>query len=1122
MKKQTITKITSGLIIFVFVVSFFQFTIPAQAATNLPYSNPNQGNSTYKFKISDVVNSNLLTSVVGCTGVVNKVSTWMLRFVQSPKQAAKATKADIEKLKNQLRNACAAGKAALEAVVGAIPFVNNLTSTADTASETVKWCTKQVDTLNDQQIAILQDAKDTQDEVKTKEQCLDGIAMTLAKNQLTAMTRSAMNWVNTGFGGNPFFVQNMRNLTNNIERNVIETGTDILLNDAFGSPYSRDFARATVTSNRYGNGVGSGVSGLLGGLQSDLSSFVSDPRSYYTDSQLNQAEDTRTALQMAQDANYSFQNDFSVGGWDGYMALTQRDQNNPLGFNMMASQFITDTQTKQITQQQNELAQNNGFLSQKTCILWQWFDKEGKPLTNNPTISAKSAAAGLKTVDVFVYKPNKSTTTPNFDVCIDWKTTTPGSIIRDKTTNYLNSPERQLELAKTINDSLNALFSVLISKLEGGGLSGLSDSTTNNSNWTDNFNSNYTSPDGNTTYDNNGAYDGFNLTRDLGNTYIHDTTYNAGTWDANSQINQTSKTFDHLISGYVPPIYDNTNQKIDSNIYWTVTNKGDTRLIENGYNGWEVGDRAFWNGYEWQNWKKGQESPIKNRGVIQIQQDYVVAANEILKVLPNVMPKLGELDYCLPGPNPNYKSNSTDAQSAYQAWIGSMYVGPRDSNRDEWRIDHENTPTYDTLKAIFVDNSRTWSAVLSSSLMKMLNDFDRSWIRTSNEGTIAGQIIGSILGGGTAKGKAGDCYADHGDGNSRPPNCQNYHWHRDGKSLDNQSQDDVDNRKALMESTLDFVNNHLFQDFYKLFDDQMNTNYFKKMTSKYLDTETSISEVLNPAYIDMAASGFSLTKNITFYNDEINASTKEYKDAIAQAKINISKLEVIRNEVSKIILAAQARRDDNLVKIINAEKVKMGRTDALSPAAYKKEYASCLDEENIQVYDAGAITNSNYSAERCFNGIDDDLNGLIDSKDPACSGAGAPSTPPKTPSQCIEGAQLTGYSGSEESDPCSGRSQSACSGSLHYHLGKAFQCNWWTSDTQSTNPIPLISVAGCTVNTNIVPKLLPGNADNDNCLKRTNQSACTDTPYYSNEYRYICQWDPTIANQQQYNPKIAQ
>ena len=56
---------------------------------------------------------------------------------------------------------------------------------------------------------------------------------------------------------------------------------------------------------------------------------------------------------------------------------------------------------------------------------------------------------------------------------------------------------------------------------------------------------------------------------------------------------------------------------------------------------------------------------ITKKGIIQIEHDYIKAAKESVLVLDKVVPAIGKLDYCIPGPNPNWKTNSLDAVDAY-------------------------------------------------------------------------------------------------------------------------------------------------------------------------------------------------------------------------------------------------------------------------------------------------------------------------------------------------------------------------------------------------------------------------------------------------------------------------
>jgi hypothetical protein len=1124
MKKQTGTKIILGLIIFVFLVSFSQFISPlntkAESDISNLYNNPNQdnGKNPYKFKISDVVSSNLLTDVVGCTGVVNKVSTWMTKFIQSPAQQAKLTADKIARVRAQLENACAASKASSEAAGDSIPVIGGLSKAIGTIYAKIKVggveaCKDKVQSMDPELLkkAIEEDERDA--EIQMKEQCFDGIAIKLAKNQLTSMTRSAVNWVNSGYGGSPFFVQNMTNLTNSIERNVLDTGIDILLSPGNENPYARDFARSTIRGYQTGGGLGSNSSNFLSGLSSDLSSFITDPSSYYTDDEQWQAQSTRTALQRAQDANNSFANDFSVGGWNGYLALTQRDQNNPLGFTMLASQKLADMQNEKITETNQELAQNNGFLSQKTCVKWQVYEENGKPKTiMNPNYGDGSTDTKSR-VNVFTTTKPRVCYRSGGDCCASeeeggWKIITPGSIIKDKTTSYLNSPERQLELADTINESLNALFSILISKLQGGGLSGLSESNlVNPTNWINDANS----IDDTGSYDNNGAYNGFNLTRDLGNTYIHDDVTKAGTWNASTSVNLTNKN-QSMILGYVPPVYDESDNIISSKIYWTVTNPGKTILIENGHNNWETGDRAFWDGNNWQNWKLGQTSPIKKRGVIQIQKDYIVAAKEILGVLPNIMENLGELDYCLPGPNPEYKTNSTDAQGAYQDWTGSMYVGMTDSTMERFGVriddgDKLGKRTYNNLKNIYAENPKVWNVIRNENtslynMPRLIYDFSN--ICNSNES-----------------------------------NCKGHYFYAKNGNLAENDSEHLNEKTEEMNTVLDYVNNKMFQNFYDIFDKEMNDRYFKNMTGLYYPENESesitSSTPTNPSYMPMAESGLDLTKNILYYANDIEEVSKKYEDAITQAQININKLEPIRVEVSKIIKAAQDRRDANLLAQINklneatiqkckdveqacmedergtvacyAEYTKCLDEEIvaggiLSKEQYLAKYAQCLEEENIEFYDPEEIMGSGGSdSERCFNGIDDDLDRLVDSKDPDCTGVTTGGTTPPGPTyRCVSGVTTTTEPGMQTS-PCVGRAtKDECIGSTYYHQNQETQCDWITG----TNPYTVTtSLYGCRIDTSVTMKPMYENAT-ESCLIRTKEN-CTKTKYISEEHEsYSC------------------
>lgn len=950
-KKQIVTKIISGLIVFTFIISIFQFALPRQtlAEKAIDWENPNKTGkayNTYKFKITDVVNSQVAMQVVGCTGVVNKVAEWAGKLVTSEAMKTKAA----EKLFTLAQKSCTQiEKAATTSAAGLQSF--SFTDVVPLIFD----CKKIQSTKDAAGFALLvQEQKDKVQKDKL-EACYNGIAITLAKNQLTAMTRSAVSWVNTGFGGNPLYVQNITSLTNGIERNIVEPATTSLINPNYAYPYGNAFARSLVNYHQSRSGdLFIGGANTLDGLTSDLGNFITDPTSYLP------GASEKTALQRAKDANYAFSNDFSTGGWDGWLALTQKDQNNPLGFTMQASQRLADKLAFETQNQKDELMQNNGFLSQKKCVKWQLYDDKGKALNKN-TVSNAISTRTLSTIE-YVYSPSRSRMDPNYDVCVEFEVTNPGTIIKDKISGYLGSPERQLEMADTINKSLNAVFSILISKLQLGGLSGLSSEefkyTDDNANWIDTTNDGYAS----SLYSNNGSYSsGFDLTRDLGNTYVYDKPFNAGTWDAKTGTINGDIKKGTLSLGYIPPVYEGGVEKSPTNAYYTTNVAGSQKIVDYGYNGWAIGDRAFWNGIEWQNWKKDQTNPIKKRGVIQIQNDYIVAAKEILQVLPNVMPKFGELDYCIPGPNPSYKTNSANAQTSYLDWVGTLTTtaGGRKGKFNTYEINKPGDIVYENFKSTFTDNLNVWKALLNSGFI--------SWPSELGDGT-------------TEKGK----------GVGRPV------W---------------------IDDFLYFIDNLLFSGFYKEFDNMMDKLYFKNITKMYNETENTGELTKNPAYISMAEEGYSLTKNMLTYSEDIATSTEEYKANIATTQSNIGKLEAIRKEVSVIIKAAQKVRDDKLLIILKEETQKKCKAESesclrgvgvpsqvntadlgeycltknktcegniMTEAEYKAKYAACFAEEDILYYDDSSIMSGGATEERCTNGLDDDLDGLIDKLDPDC------------------------------------------------------------------------------------------------------------------------------------------
>jgi len=912
-KRKTIIFI--GMFIFViFLLQPVSTIHQAESSSVLNWENPNKkGFSPYKFKVSDVLNSQLLTQVVGCTGVVEKLSYYMNRFGQiifntRSKAALDATKAKIAE------EICLKIRAAAQTGAGTQPATGILDVT-EALKDFLRCDVVETVGLSNEDKAREYDRAQEELAQRRAESCFNGIAFTLAKNQLTSMTRYAVSWVNSGFGGDPFFVQNVTSFTSNIERELLQRGMDVLLpTSGHAYPYGTAFSRSLI--NGYSATRGGALS-ALDSLKSDLSYFITDPNSYLSDSALSK-------LEISKRANKAFEKDFSTGGWDGWLALTQRDQNNPLGFYIVASNLFEEERAQKEKELNNELLQNNGFLSQKRC-------KTYRPVVKitGPTIgqAGQAQTAG-------------STTTAAEKECIEWEVVTPGSLIKDKISMYMNSPERQLEIADDINSALNSLFSALISKFQDQGLTSLNP---------DRYI--YTSEDMGGGYglrsldssfgESRGFSDGsFDLTRDLGNRFIYGYTADSylGRWDAETNTPKLTKGIGPVVIG------QDDKATYPINVYYEVSKAGRVNLFDNGYSGWAVGDRVFWDGSNWQNWKCGQlgakdcplqKNPILKRGIIQIQKDYVVAAKEMLQNLPSIMPKIGELDYCIPGPNLNWKRTYGEAVEGFTNYAFSLSSEYRQGNwfrRDsqDFKVAGPGDEEYDNYKNIFKDSPLQWSRIIKSP----------TWL------SIEELAVGVLK-----KDKAENVMTD------------------------------------LINARLNTISSNLrtFEDAYEKI---INGLYGAGgiMQTPFLQKEDSEELIKNTSYLPVAEVASTITKNILTYDEDIKEMTEHYKSEIIQANTNIYKLDQIKNEVSIIIKAAQARRDARLLEVLNNEAKRTGGA-VLTEPDYKKKYATCLEEENIIFYDDLDIMKDTTSQkERCFDGLDNDLDGLVDEKDPDCAG----------------------------------------------------------------------------------------------------------------------------------------
>lgn len=255
-----------------------------------------------------------------------------------------------------------------------------------------------------------QTAQDKQETANKKESCLDAIAYTVAKQALGQVTNKTLNWVNTGFGGNPFYVRNIDSFLGSIKNDEIRNYIGIADNINKGN----------------GDAVGASVTSKIIEMITGRPSSVSTPT-------------TQSELKYE-----AFTKDFSSGGWDAWYRMTQLGE-NPIGAILSTSQQLGKNIEEQQQATKNEISNGNGFLSQKLCVEYASTVDPNDP--NNLVL-------GLD----------------GLPKCLRFETVTPGSVIAAQTQTITNSGTRQLEAADELNEVLGAFFDSLLNKLFNKGL----------------------------------------------------------------------------------------------------------------------------------------------------------------------------------------------------------------------------------------------------------------------------------------------------------------------------------------------------------------------------------------------------------------------------------------------------------------------------------------------------------------------------------------------------------------------------------------------------------------------------------------------------------------------------
>lgn len=247
----------------------------------------------------------------------------------------------------------------------------------------------------------------------TLEYVLDGLAWEVANLAIQSMTKSIVNWINSGFEGSPAFVTDLRT-------NLRGVG------DAVAARFFEELANQEIATTPFQDKVLDAV--RLGYY------LRTSPESFYT-------RHPYTLDQVSPDARAFLEGDFSQGGWDAWFSTVMNPQNNPFGAQELANQALENAVAGATGDRLEELSWNRGFLS------WR-----GKCTTPAPAGSATDLSGA--------------------DNCLGYEIRTPGTVIMESLNKVEGVPFDRLVSADEFNEIIGALLNQLALAILGGGEGG--------------------------------------------------------------------------------------------------------------------------------------------------------------------------------------------------------------------------------------------------------------------------------------------------------------------------------------------------------------------------------------------------------------------------------------------------------------------------------------------------------------------------------------------------------------------------------------------------------------------------------------------------------------------------
>lgn len=273
-------------------------------------------------------------------------------------------------------------------------------------------------------------------------QVLDGIAWAVAKTAIQSMTKSIVNWINSGYQGEPAFSQNLKRDMRQVEDGVAGLFLTSVSKQigalAIQSPFAADMARLTVGA-------------------------------YYlatSDDDLLAQRLKYTLLGYSQYSVNYMRGNLPPRGLQDWHSMIFECGNDPVCASFTTQEHLVNLIDAEAASFLADFNNGRGFLSWKgECT-----DTAGSAAGNEAFQQCVAQnEAGGEQQDCFLVNESVGTSLKDADTCVAHDVLTPGSVVESALVEQFGSPLRQLELADSINEIVGAVVTQMVGQILGGG-----------------------------------------------------------------------------------------------------------------------------------------------------------------------------------------------------------------------------------------------------------------------------------------------------------------------------------------------------------------------------------------------------------------------------------------------------------------------------------------------------------------------------------------------------------------------------------------------------------------------------------------------------------------------------